>query len=150
MHHSTRPPRRLVLRAGLAASLPLMLPTAQACEYFADGLRISHPWTRATAPGATTAILCMGFDEVTADDRLIAVETPVAEGAEMGGLSAGREVNFAIPAGRSSALSEQGSFVRLVGLRHELEVGRIYPLNLQFERSGLVLAKLNVDFARFR
>lgn len=143
-------PRRSVLRAGLALSVPLALPQARACEYFADGLRISHPWTRATAPGATTAVLCMGFDEVSADDRLIAVETPVAEAAEMGGLSAGREVNFLIPAGQSSALSEHGSFVRLLGLKHPLEVGRIYPLNLGFERAGLVIAKLNVDFARFR
>lgn len=150
MHTLVRSSRRLVLRAGLAACFPVMLAPARACEYFADGLRISHPWTRATAPGATTAVLCMGFDEVTADDRLIAVETPVAEGAEMGGMAPGREVNFAIPAGQSSALSEHGSFVRLTGLKHPLEVGRIYPLNLHFERSGLVLAKLNVDFARFR
>jgi copper(I)-binding protein len=143
-------PRRSVLRAGLALCVPLAATPSRACEYFADGLRISHPWTRATAPGATSAVLCMGFDEVSADDRLIAVETPVAESAEMGGLSAGREVNFPIPAGQSSALSEHGSFVRLLGLKHALEVGRIYPLNLRFERSGLVIAKLNVDFARFR
>ncbi|WP_341892848.1 copper chaperone PCu(A)C [Variovorax sp. YR752] len=143
-------PRRSVLRTGLALCASLALPQARACEYFADGLRITHPWTRATAPGATTAVLCMGFDEVLVDDRLIAVETPVAEGAEMGGLSAGREVNFAIPAGQSSALGEHGSFVRLVGLKHPLEVGRTYPLNLGFERAGLVIATLNVDFARFR
>jgi copper(I)-binding protein len=92
----------------------------------------------------------MGFDEVAADDRLIAVETPVAEGAQMGGEAAGGAVNFVIPAGQASALSEQGSFVRLVGLRHPLEIGRNYPLHLGFERAGLVIARLNVDFARFR
>jgi copper(I)-binding protein len=142
--------RRNVLRAGLALCAPLALPDAHACEYFADGLRVSHPWTRATPPGATTAVLCMGFDEVAADDRLIAVETPVAAGAEMGGATAGGAVNFVIPAGQASALSEHGSFVRLVGLRHALEIGRTYPLTLGFERAGLVIASLNVDYARFR
>lgn len=142
--------RRGVLRAGLAACVPFALPQARACEYFADGLRVSHPWTRATPPGATTAVLCMGFDEVTADDRLISVETPVAQGAEMAGAAAGGAVNFPIPAGQVTALSEQGSFVRLVGLLHPLEMGRTYPLKLGFERAGLVIASLNVDYARFR
>jgi copper(I)-binding protein len=142
--------RRGVLRVAIAACAPFAWPSARACEYFADGLRVSHPWTRATPPGATSAVLCMGFDEVTADDRLIAVETPVAEGAEMGGATAGGAVNFVIPAGQATALTEQGSFVRLVGLRHSLEIGRTYPLKLGFERAGLVIASLNVDYARFR
>src|ERR1700716_3701563 len=96
--------RRTVLQAGLALCASLVVPRARACEFFTSTMRITHPWTRATAPDATSAVLCMKFDEVTETDRLIGVETPVAEGAELVGKQAGAEVsravNFLIPAGR--------------------------------------------------
>ena len=141
--------RRDLLRAGLALGAATALPQARACEYFAAHLRITHPWTRAAADGARSAVLCMKFDEVTRADRLIAVETPVAAGAEMGGLLRGPKVDFPIPAGQESLLSEAGTFVRLVGLAAPLQVGRSYPLTLVFERSGVIEASLNVDYTRF-
>ncbi len=142
--------RRGVLHLGIAAGAALLLPSARACEYFSANLRITHPWTRATGPGAGSAIVCMKFDDVLQDDRLIGVETPVAAGAELGGLGARPEVDFAIPAGRETLLSEAGTFVRLVGLNVPMEVARQYPMDLIFERSGRVAATLNVDYTRFR
>ena len=151
--------RRQLLRAGLAAGAMLALPSARACEFFARNLRITHPWTRASAPGATSAVVCMRFDEVTLSDRLIGVESPVAESAEMGGLTMGGltmggvpvpgPVNLAIPADQLLTLTEAGPHIRLIGLRHELAVGREYPLTLVFERSGSVQTSLSVDYARF-
>ena len=141
--------RRQLLRAGLAAGTMLALPAARACEFFAANLRITHPWTRASAPCATTAMVCMRFDEVTLSDRLIGVECPVAESAEMGGLPMGGPVSLLIPADQQITLSEAGLHIRLVGLRHELMVAREYPLTLVFERSGSVQATLSVDYARF-
>ena len=141
--------RRQLLRAGLAAGTMLALPAARACEFFALNLRITHPWTRASAPGATTAMVCMRFDEVTLSDRLIGVASPVAESAEMGGLPVSGPVNLAIPADQLITLSEAGLHIRLIGLRHELMVAREYPLTLLFERSGTVQATLSVDYARF-
>lgn len=141
--------RRQLLRAGLAAGTMFALPAARACEFFAANLRITHPWTRASAPGATTAMVCMRFDEVTLSDRLIGVDSPVAESAEMGGLPIGGPVNLAIPADQLVTLSEAGPHIRLIGLRHELLVAREYPLTLVFERSGTVQATLSVDYARF-
>ena len=157
----SRPLRRDVLRAALQGSLALgialLAPAARACEFFSPTLRILHPWTRASAPGASTAVVCMRFDEVSRDDRLIRLHTPVATGAEIGGLAltsdAGNtrtDLNFLIPAGQVSALSEGGSFVRLLDLQHPLEVGRSYPLTLVFEQGGVVNATLTVDFADFR
>ena len=141
--------RRQLLRAGLAAGAMLALPAARACEFFALNLRITHPWTRASMPGATTAIICMRFDEVTLSDRLIGVASPVAESAEMGGVMIGGPVNLAIPADQLLTLTEAGPHIRLIGLRHELAVGREYPLTLVFERSGSVQTSLSVDYARF-
>src|SRR5262249_27538467 len=117
----------------------LIVRPARACEYFSPTMRITHPWTRASAPDATSAVVCMKFDEVNEADRLIGVETPVADRAELVG-------DFSIPMGGEVVLSEEGAHVRLVGLKQPLFVGRAYPLDLAFERGGVVSAKLNVDF----
>jgi copper(I)-binding protein len=138
--------RRALLRAGFAASLPLLIPAARACEFFTTNLRIFHPWTRATADGDTVALLCMTFDDVTLTDRLIGVETPVARHAEMGGAGPHGAIDLPIPAGRETALSETGRFIRLTGLRHPLQIGRSYPLKLVFERGGAVAADIDVDY----
>lgn len=140
--------RRALLRAGFAASLPLVIPAARACEFFTTNLRVLHPWTRATAPGDTSALLCMTLDQVTLADRLIRVETPVARDAEMGGAGARGAIDLAIPPGRETVLSETGRFIRLTGLRHPLQLGRSYPLTLVFERGGAVAADIDVDYER--
>ncbi|KQP43111.1 copper chaperone PCu(A)C [Pseudorhodoferax sp. Leaf274] len=141
--------RRAALRAGLAFGAALALPQARACEYFADNLRITHPWCTATRPGARSVIVSMMFDQVTRPDRLVGATTMVAEGAEIGGQLARPEVDFAIPEGAETHLSEHGSFLRLVGLKFPLEVARTYPMVLTFEHGGVVQATLNVDLQRF-
>lgn len=139
--------RRHLLRAAMAGSLAAYLPQARACEFFGTNLRITHPWTRASAAGASTAIVSMKFDEVTQADRLIGLETPVAAGAEMGGLRTdSNKLGFALAAGQNYELSEAGVFIRLLGLKHPLELGRSYPLTLVFEHSGAITAELSVDF----
>lgn len=147
---SRHPHRRTVLRASLAACTLGMWPAARACEFFAGHLRVSHPWTRATVAGATTAVLCMRIDEVQEADRLVGARTPVATGVEMGGPEAGRPVDLPIAEGSVLELFEEGTHLRLTGLQHGLQVGREYPLHLEFERAGLVLARLSVDFTAMR
>jgi len=131
--------RRSVLQAGLALCASLIARPSSACEYFSPTLRITHPWTRATPPDATSAVVCMKFDLVNQTDRLVGVETPVAAGAEFVG-------DFLIREGAEMELSEAGAHVRLTGLNQPLFVGRSYPLELSFEKGGVVSAKLNVDF----
>ncbi|WP_197418236.1 copper chaperone PCu(A)C [Paucibacter sp. KCTC 42545] len=139
--------RRALLQASLASGLSLVLGRpAQACEFFTTTLRVTHPWTRASKPGASTAIVCMRFDEVTVADRLIRVSCPLASGAEIGGHAAHPKVDFLIPAGQESVLSEEASYVRLLGLREPLEIGRSYPLTLEFALGGVVQADLSVDY----
>ena len=133
---------------GIGASL--WPATARACEFYSANMRIIHPWTRATTHGATHAVVCMKFDEVTRADRLIAVETPVATAAQMGGAAAGTPVNFLIPQGQESSLDETGTCLQLIGLKQALAVGTSYPLQLVFEQAGVVNASLTVDYADFR
>jgi hypothetical protein len=139
--------RRAVLQAGLALGASLVVPPIRACEFFSATMRITHPWTRATGP-EPFAVLCMRFDEVTQTDRLVAVETPVAGGAELVQEGVSTAVNLLIPEGSQILLSEQGPHIRLVELKHPLFVARSYPLALAFEKGGTVLAKLTVDYER--
>lgn len=140
-------PRRLFLHAGAASLAAGYLPRARACEYLLSNLRVTHPWTRATDAGAAHAVLCMRIDEVSADDRLVAVRTPVAGSAAM---PDGRPVDLAVRAGSEIELAESGLHIRLLDLRHALQVGRSYPLELQFENGGPVFASLSVDFTAMR
>jgi len=137
-----------VLRVGVALGAAAILPPSRACEFYTSTLRVIHPWTRATGE-ATTAVLCMRIDEVSEEDALIGVATPVASGAELvapdGSVG---ELFLPIPAGRETILSDDGVHVRLTGLLHPLLIARQYPLKLQFQKGGQVLANLNVDFLR--
>lgn len=143
--------RRRVLHQGLALVGAGMLPAVgRACEVEAQFLRITHPWTRATAPGAQAGVLCMRIDNVSADDRLIGIETAVAGGAVLvldGGES--RPLDLPIPAGSDIEMHEQGLHLRMSPLRITLHAGRSYPLQLHFARSGVVMATLSVDLPRF-
>jgi copper(I)-binding protein len=85
---------------------------------------------------------------VTLSDRLIGVESTVASHAEMGGSKQGAKIDLLIPAGVDTVLTETGTFIRLMGLRHPLEVGRSYPLRLVFEKGGAVDADIDVDYER--
>jgi copper(I)-binding protein len=142
--------RRTLLRAGLATGVAMLLPPARACEFFTGTLRVTHPWTRATSADATTAVLCMRIDEVDQADRLVGARTPVALGAEMGGSGVGRAVDVPIAQGSVVELFEEGVHLRLTGLKQGLQAGREYPLELEFERAGLLLARLSVDFTALR
>jgi copper(I)-binding protein len=138
--------RRGLLRMGLPLAALVLAQRARACEVVAEHVRVVHPWTRATAPGAGHAVLCMTIDQVTGFDRLVGVSTPIADGAEMGGVGSRPGVDYPVYPGGEFVLDEDGTYIRLTGLRHALVVGREYPLQLEFERSGIVLASLSVDF----
>jgi copper(I)-binding protein len=138
--------RRSVLGAGLALGASLMAPAARACEFYAPNLTIVHPWTRASAANASSAMVCMKFIDVQAADRLIGALTPVAESAQLGGHGVNPLLNFAIPVGQTTVLTEGGTHLRLVGLKHPLQMGRTYPITLSFAKAGRIAATLTVEF----
>jgi copper(I)-binding protein len=140
--------RRVVLHAGLLLGAGLTAPRARACEFFATSLRVYRPWTRATGPEDTTAILCLTFDQVTEADRLVAVETPVAEGVTIGGIGVRNRLPLSIPAGRDTVLTEEGTHLVLTGLKQPLLFGRTYPVTYVFERGGRVIGDVDVDYER--
>ncbi len=138
--------RRSLLHAGIAVSAGLWTLRAQACEVQLANLRLMHPWVRATAPGADSAILNFTVEDVTEDDRLVGVQCIAAAGAALGGPQAATVVDFAIPAGRTTVLGEDGTHVLLTGLRFPFQVGRVFPLLVTFEKGGIAMASLHVDY----
>jgi len=141
------------MQSALALGLTGVGLRAQACEFFTSNLRIMHPWTRASGDDDTSAIVSMLFDQVQQDDRLIGVETMIATGAEIVESGENRVqpgMDFFIPKGQETVLSETGTFLRLTGLRMPLDVGRTYPMRLVFKIGGAVPAELSIDFLRFR
>ena len=86
--------RRQFIRAGVACGISMALPTAHACQLTMGNFVLVHPWARATASDATEASVCMGFEEVEAEDWLIGASSPVAESAEMGGEGQNKAVKF--------------------------------------------------------
>jgi copper(I)-binding protein len=149
--------RRHLLRAALGLGGLAWLPAARACEFFSPNLRITHPWTCASEPEASTAVVCMRFDQVLQDDRLVGVDTMLATGAQLGtatrpGVDAApaQALPFDIPAGRETLLSDKATYLLLTGLTQPLHVGRAYPMTLHFARGGEVPAQLTVDYPSFR
>lgn len=140
--------RRALVGGGLAVAIAARARRAAACEFDAQYLRIVHPWTRAALVSDPFAIVCMRFENVSATDRLTGVGSPVAARAVLRHGDTQGPVDFLLPAERDSALSEEGAHVRLLGLRQPLELGRVYPLTLTFERSGVVHSELTVDLER--
>lgn len=140
--------RALQLSAGMGAALAF--PSARAHEFFSTSLTVHHPWTRASAEGATSAIVSMKFEDVVHSDSLIGAQSPVCEGAEFGGVgvsdAARRGFEFLIQQGRPSELTEAGTFLRLTGLNYPLEMGREYPLTLIFSKAGPLSAALLIDY----
>ncbi len=151
MTSASVPFRRRLIQAGLGLAAGLALPAARAaidCKFFGRNLAVHHPWTRATAPGDRFAMLFLEIDEVTVADRLVDVRAPFATGADMAGTRVAPAVDLALPVGMTTVLSEQGGFVRLLGLEFALHVGREYPIDLVFETAGTVAASVSVDYER--
>jgi len=139
--------RRQFMKAATLLAAPLLGTSAQACEFFASTLRVTHQ-------EAPFALVIMKIDQVTRDDRLIGVSTPVATRAEVAGLpqawsgaqSRPSGVYLPIERGQTLEFAEQGIHLRLFELTQPLLIARTYPMTLWFEHGGELKAELNVDY----
>jgi copper(I)-binding protein len=142
--------RRSAIRIGASMGAALSFPSVRAHEFFASSLTVHHPWTRQSAEGATSAIVSMKFEDVVQTDSLIGAYSPVCQGAELGGAGVASKSSlgfeFVIQEGQPAELSEEGTFLRLLGLKFPLQLGREYPLSLVFAKAGPLKAALLIDF----
>ena len=124
--------------------------TVTAHEYFTGNFRLVHPWSEATSPNVSEANVYCVFEDVQQSDRLIKAMSSIAETVQIRkrildssknweGLSA-----LEIPANSTSQLSDGTAYLILVGLRAPLQWGRSYPMQLQFERAGIVNVMVSI------
>jgi copper(I)-binding protein len=108
-------------------------------------LKIEQPFARATVPGQTNGAAYLSIsNKGTQRDRLIAVSTPAAGGAEIhkmsmdGDVMRMREVGaIDIDAGATIAMQPgDGYHIMLVELRAPLKNGDRIALTLEFEKAG--------------
>jgi copper(I)-binding protein len=146
----------------LRVALVLLLASGgalHAADWKVGDLNIAQPWSRATAPGATTGVIYFGIANAgKSDDRLTGISTDVADKAELhktmmmpgdakgGGMMMMDPMpdGVAIAAGQSVTLRPDGMHVMLMGLKRQLKPGDTFPVTLTFEKAGKVDATAEV------
>jgi copper(I)-binding protein len=149
---SIHPLARLASIAVLAA-LACAPVTGFAHDYALGNLRVDHPYSRPTPPGARTGGAYFTIRNVGADaDRLLKVSSPVAQSVELhsmtmeGTLMRMRAVPaIDIPAGGTVTLGTSGYHVMLTGLARPLAVNDEVPLTLTFQKAGMLQVSATVE-----
>lgn len=108
---------------------------ALAHEYYGKSFTLIHPWADPSAPGAARAEVFMNFENVERPDRLLRAASPMAAAVELRGRD-GKAAPKGIAVGPDTALKPGGARLVLSGLKQPFELGRSYPLTLEFEKSG--------------
>ena len=126
-------------------ALLLLSQPAPAHEFTIGDITVTHPFSRATPPTARTGA---GYLVLTNNgsepDRLVAVETAVAESVEFhqtvvkDGMATMTPVSngFEIPPGGKVVIGDDGLHIMLVGLKQPLREGETIDATLIFEKAG--------------
>ena len=128
---------------------------AYAQPYVLQNLRIEHPYARPTPPGARTGAAYFAIENRGRDgDRLIRVQTPFADAAEIhsmtmdGNMMQMRAVSaLDIAPHATTTLKPGGYHLMLVDLKRPLAVGDMVPLSLTFEKAGTIAIAARVEAA---
>lgn len=114
------------------------------------------PWARSSSlplpcsiAGAFLAITNKG----TADDRLVAASSALAECIELHGIKVvGADIDMrplangvALPAGNTMTLKPRGYHLLLLGVKTQLAKGSALPVTLTFEKAGAVAVEFAVE-----
>lgn len=138
--------RITALAIAAALSLATALPAA-AHDFKVGTLKIDHPWTRATPPGAKTG---GGFLSITntgdTPDRLTGGSSPLSEKLEVhtmtmdDGVMKMRELKdgLEIPAGATVTLKPGGNHLMFIGLDQPISMDEKVTATLDFEKAGQV------------
>lgn len=131
-----------VFRLSLLLAIFAAFPTWAADQ---KPVTISHAWSRATAPGAPVGVAYFEIVNTGAADKLLRVESTVADEAQMhtvlteGGQMQMRPMSIVdVPAKGRVRFLPGGLHVMLMGLKQPLKEGQRIPLTLVFEKAGNV------------
>ena len=145
----------LVKHALIAAAFLLSATFANAHQYKSGELDIAHPWSQELPPNApTVAAYFVIHNAGSSADRLLSVDTPIADKAELhehvmqGDLMKMQPVpSVDVPAGATVTFAPMAYHVMLVGLKDRslLQDGKRFPMTLHFEKAGAVPVEVNVQ-----
>jgi copper(I)-binding protein len=143
-----RPGSRLVLVAAAVALVAigaiLLWPRKADVAFRKGDIVVSEPWARATPGPVRIGVAYMTIaNRGSAPDRLLRVETPAAERAELhttvvqNGVMQMRPVeSVALPPGHTVQFAPGSMHIMLVELKAPLEEGGRFDMRLIFERTG--------------
>ncbi len=136
------------MRTALLIVAVLALPPVSAMAD--ETVRIVEPWSRATIlasrPGAVYLTI-----ESARDDRLLSVESPVADQVTIHTTEFNDDVNrmvhldaLSLPAGERVVLAPGGTHLMLMGLSERLTEGARFPVTLRFDQADEVTVTVPV------
>ena len=141
----------LAAALGALAVLGAAVP-AQAHEEKTGDITIVHPWSRPAAQGQNSVIYLEIRNRGAADDRLVAVGTPLASKVELHQSTMEEGVHrmeavegIVVPAGGAVALAPGGLHVMLVGLKFMLMAEETIPVTFTFEHAGAITTGVAVE-----
>jgi len=135
----------------------VLLPAcfANAHQYQSGALQIAHPWSQQLPPNAPTVAAYFVIQNTgTSADRLVSVDTPIADKAELhqhvmqGDLMKMQPVaSVEVPPGGTVTFAPMAYHVMLVGLKDRslLQDGKHFPMTLHFEKAGAIAVDVNVQ-----
>lgn len=147
----------ILIRAGMALAFGtsiLLAGISAAHEYVAGPLKIVHPWSRATPPGATVGAGYMKIiNQGATPIRFLGGSTSAAQRVEIhtmivdGGVMRMRPVTggLVVPAGGQVALKPGGAHLMLIGLKKPLVEEDMVPLTLMFDGGVTVDVDLYIE-----
>jgi len=138
-------PKAVFITAALAAGM------AQAAAA-PPSVSVEQAWSRATPPGAQTAVVYMTVVDHGAPDVLLSLSSPVAGMAMMHHTVTHDRTSqmlpvktLAVSASQPLVFSPGGYHVMLTSLHHALVQGQSFPITLTFQHAGAVQAQVSVQ-----
>jgi copper(I)-binding protein len=139
--------------AGPAATVPV--PSAPAMKIapatVAGGPRVSEAWIAEAPPAARHNAAYLVLRNGSRADTLVAVETPVAEVAEIhemrqekGLTRMRREATMELAPDAELRLQPGGRHIMLINMKRALKPGERVPLTLRFRKAGLIVIDAEV------
>lgn len=143
--------RQVVMGALLAAGVGVRPAPAVAQDYWLNMVRVSKPWAPPTRQGARSGEVYMLIENRSSDlNRLVAVETPVAERVIFVDEEPGRGIMETVAyidlrARREVALRPGRVHLKLEGLKQPLAKGTTFPLTLVFANRQKLEVRVEIE-----
>jgi len=135
----------------LSISLVIALGAALPGAAPAQDVRVVDAWSRPTPPGTDVGVAYFTIRNSGRSDRLLRVSSPVARSAELH-VSAVKDgvmrmqglATVDVGSDAPVAFEPSGRHVMLMGLKHPLKEGDVFPLTLTFANAGQVHTSVRV------